>query len=100
MVKDTHWAGGDPAWLKVYGWASWTREKAILVLRNPSDHAQTITLKLQDALELPTGSAQSFTGHSPWKEDVSQGALQLPAQQTHVFNLVPFQVLTLELKLR
>ena len=37
VLKDTHWIGGDPAWLEVYGWASWTPSKGVLVLRNPSD---------------------------------------------------------------
>lgn len=55
VLKDTHWIGGDPAWLEVYGWASWTPAKGILVLRNPSDKAQTISIKLQDAFELPAG---------------------------------------------
>ena len=35
VLKDTHWVGGDPRWLQVYGWASWSQEKSILVLRNP-----------------------------------------------------------------
>jgi hypothetical protein len=40
VLKDTHWIGGDPGKLETYGWASWTPEKGIIVLRNPSDHAQ------------------------------------------------------------
>ena len=100
VLKDTHWIGGDPAWLQVYGWASWTPAKAILVLRNPSNHAQTISLKLQDALELPSGSAQAYTAHSPWTEDASQPALQIHAQKPHNFELAPFQVLTLDLQPR
>ncbi len=24
ILKDTHWIGGDPAWLEIYGWASWS----------------------------------------------------------------------------
>ncbi len=24
VLKDTHWVGGDPLWLQVYGWASWS----------------------------------------------------------------------------
>ena len=98
VLKDTHWIGGDPVWLQVYGWASWTPTKSILVLRNPSNHEQTISLKLQDALELPGGSAKAYTAHSPWKEDAAQPALQLSTQQPHDFVLAPFQLLTLDLK--
>ena len=100
VLKDTHWVGGDPAWLQVYGWASWTPVKAILVLRNPSGHKQTVSLRLQDALELPPGSAEAYTAHSPWKEDAAQPALQLSVQQPHDFELAPFQVLTLDLQPR
>jgi hypothetical protein len=100
VLKDTHWVGGDPVWLQVYGWASWTPEKSILVLRNPSDHKQTISLKLQDVLELPPRSARAYTAHSPWKEDAAQPVLQLNTQLAHDFELAPFQVLTMDLKPR
>ena len=70
------------------------------MLRNPSDHKQTVSLRLQDALELPPGSAEAYTAHSPWKEDAAQPALQLSVQQPHDFELAPFQVLTLDLQPR
>jgi len=96
VLKDTHWIGGDPAWLEVYGWASWTPGKGILVLRNPSDQAKTIRIKLQDAFELPSGAAQEYFAKSPWKEDASRPAIVLRAQQAHEFHLAPFEVLTLD----
>jgi hypothetical protein len=96
VLKDTHWIGGDPAWLEVYGWASWTPGKGILVLRNPSDQAKTIRIKLQDAFELPPGAAQEYFAKSPWKEDASRPAIVLRAQQAHEFHLAPFEVLTLD----
>src|SRR5262249_44434003 len=37
VLVDTHWIGGDPAKGEVYGWASWSPRKGILVLRNPDD---------------------------------------------------------------
>jgi hypothetical protein len=96
VLKDTHWIGGDPAWLEVYGWASWKPRKGILVLRNPSDQAKTIRVKLQDAFELPSGAAQVYFAKSPWKEDASRPAIVLRPQQTHEFHLAPFEVLTLD----
>ena len=96
VLKDTHWIGGDPAWLQVYGWASWTPRMGIVVLRNPSDKPQTIRLRLQDAFELPRGAAQEYAGKSPWASDVAKGALELNAQQEHDFQLAPFEVLTLD----
>ena len=97
VLKDTHWLGGDPAWLEVYGWASWTQRKGILVLRNPSDKPQTIALKLQDVFELPPDAPQAYVAHSPWKEDAGRPALLLQTQEAHEFHLAPFQVLTLDL---
>jgi hypothetical protein len=97
VLRDTHWIGGDPAWLEVYGWASWMPGKGILVLRNPSVKAQTIRIKLQDAFELPPGAVQAYSAKSPWKEDVGSNPILLNAQQAHEFHLAPFQVLTLDL---
>jgi hypothetical protein len=96
VLKDTHWIGGDPAWLEVYGWASWMPGKGILVLRNPSDKAQTIRIKLQDVLELPPEAALAYAAKSPWKDDADSDPILLSAQQAHEFNLAPFQVLTLD----
>ena len=97
VLKDTHWIGGDPAWLEAYGWASWTPRKGILVLRNPSDREQSIQIKLQDAFELPPGAEQAYSAKSPWEEDRSHAAIDLRAQQTHEFRLAPFEVLTLDI---
>ncbi len=96
MLKDTHWIGGDPAWLEVYGWASWTPQKGILVLRNPSDHPQGIRVDLQDAFELPPGAPQRYTAKSPWKDDAGKPVIELRAHTPHEFQLAPFEVLTLD----
>lgn len=97
VLKDTHWIGGDPAWLEIYGWASWSPKKGILVLRNPSDQPQSIRLTLQDVLELPDGAAQTYIARSPWATEVNQPALQVLARQPHEFKMAPFEVLTLEM---
>ena len=96
VLVDTHWVGGDPRWLEVYGWAAWSPVKAILTLRNPSDKAQDFTLDVASALELPAGAAQSYTAKSPWTADASQAAIELQAGEGHTFHLAAFQVLTLE----
>jgi hypothetical protein len=100
VLKDTHWVGGDPLWLQVYGWASWSKEKSILVLRNPSDKAQTISLDVGSVLEIPQGERRSFVGRSPWKEDGGAAAVSLAAGTKHTFSLKPFEVVTLELRAR
>jgi len=104
-LKDSHWIGGDPARLEVYGWAAWSnvqtknvqgKEKAIITLRNPSDQPQDFSATLTAILELPAGSATSFTAHSPWKAD-NKPAQTIKADEQRTFHLQPFQVLTLEL---
>lgn len=97
VLVDTHWIGGDPAMLEVYGWASWSARKGIVVLRNPSDRAQSITIDLQNAFELPEGSARKYSAHSPWQKDAGQASISLAAGEPHVFQLEPFEVLTLDL---
>lgn len=98
VLKDTHWVGGDPDWLQVYGWASWSKEKSILVLRNPSDKPQAIELDMAAVLELPAGAARRFRAHSPWTEDASTPDVALVGGTRHRFELKPFQVLTLDLQ--
>jgi len=97
VLKDTHWVGGNPEWLEVYGWASWTPHKGILVLRNPGEREQSIRIRLQDAFELPPGSAQVYSASSPWKEDAGRPALVLRAQEAHECHLAPLEVLTLDI---
>ena len=102
-LKDTHWVGGDPAWLQVYGWAAWSPGEGsggtgILTLRNPSDKPQSISLTLAEVMELPAGAPQSYLVKGPWKEDAKRAALRINATEPHTFDLAPFEVLTLEMK--
>lgn len=97
VLKDTHWVGGNPAWGEVYGWASWTPAKGILVLRNPSNRPQSFRITLEDAFQLPAGAAQRYSATSPWKDDAGKPALELNARQAHEFRLAPFEVLTLDM---
>jgi hypothetical protein len=96
VLVDTHWVGGDPAKLEVYGWASWSPRKGILVLRNPSDRPQQITLDAGQVFELPTGAARVYAARSPWRDERGRGAMRLRAGNPHTFRLAPFEVLTLE----
>jgi hypothetical protein len=95
VLKDSHWIGGDPVRLEVYGWAAWSPEKAIVTLRNPSDHAQDFTASLAWLLELSNGAASHFSATSRWKH--GEPAMKISAEEQHTFHLQPFEVLTLEL---
>jgi len=96
VLVDTHWVGGDPALLEVYGWASWTPKRAVLVLRNPSDKPQNISIDVAQAFELPVNQARTFQMRSPWKEDHERPAVKVTAGQVRDFSLKPFEVLVLD----
>lgn len=96
ILKDTHWIGGDPGKLEVYGFASWTSSKGIIVLRNPADHAQEFQLDVGRAFELPIGAAKSYRAHSPWIEDSTAATIQLDAGRERKIELRPFEVITFD----
>jgi hypothetical protein len=95
VLKDTHWIGGDPGKLEVYGWASWNPTRGIVTLRNPSGHEQEFLLDVDKAFELPPGAARSYLAHSPWASDKGP-AITLRAGTPHRFVLKSFEVLTLD----
>ncbi|MHC4741183.1 MAG: galactose-binding domain-containing protein [Planctomycetota bacterium] len=97
VLIDTHWIGGDPGKLEVYGCASWQNNKAIIMLRNPDEKEQTVTLDIGQALELPPFANMKYTFKSPWQKDkTKKKALILRAGAPHTFELAPFEVLVLE----
>jgi hypothetical protein len=96
VLRDTHWAGGDPGKLEVYGWAAWSPAKAILTLRNPSDRRQSIAIDVGQAFELPPESGRRFSASSPWRQLNPEPLALLQAGQKHIFTLQPFEVRTLE----
>jgi hypothetical protein len=97
-LVDTHWIGGNPGKDEVYGWASWTPRKAILVLRNPDDKPATFVSDLKKNFELPAGAAKAFHFRSPWKKDRSQPEITVTTDAPYTFHLKPFEVLVLETK--
>lgn len=82
--------------LQVYGWASWSPQKAILVLRNPSDKPQQFSLDVGHAFEIPVGFPKQFRAKSPWLKDRATEPLRVAAGKPQVFSLAPFEVLTLD----
>lgn len=97
ILKDTHWIGGDPGRLEVYGWGAWSPAKAIVTLRNPDTKPHTIMLDVGRALELPLNAPRNYQAHSPWKADRSQPSVPFHAGTETPVTLKPFEVRTLEL---
>lgn len=95
-LVDTHWIGGDPRRLEVYGHAAWSPRRGILSLRNPSDKPQSIAIDVGRAFELPDGAARAYRARSPWAEDRGRAPISLRAGTEQRLELEPFQVLTLE----
>ena len=98
VLVDTHWIGGDPSKMEVYGYASWTPRKGIVMLRNPDDQRREFALEVSAVFELPAGAVRNFTLRSPWAEDVARPALSAEAGQSLMLALKPFEVLILEAK--
>ncbi|QCP54976.1 enterotoxin [Trinickia violacea] len=97
VLRDSHWIGGAPDELEVYGWAAWSPSKSIVTLRNPADHAQHFDLDLRWHLELPDGIGGRFDVLCAWSgRDESVPAMS-DADQPQTIRLAPFEVLTLEL---
>ncbi|KAA1001634.1 enterotoxin [Paraburkholderia panacisoli] len=97
VLRDSHWIGGAPDGLEVYGWAAWSPVKAIITLRNPDSQAKRFVLELQRQLELPAGAAERFQTRSLWHGPASQVPPVLDADRPQTISLAPFEVLTLEL---
>ena len=55
-LKDTHWIGGDPDKLEVYGWAAWSPEAGIVTLRNSPKDVQRYRLNFAHVLSWVAGA--------------------------------------------
>ncbi len=97
VLVDTHWIGGNPAKGDVYGWASWSPRKGIIVLRNPDDKAKQFVADVADILELPADAERTYLATPVWKTPDRASAVKLSAGEPHVFTLQPFEVAVFEL---
>ncbi len=95
VLVDTHWVGGDPTDLKVYGWAAWSPRKGILTLRNPGGRAAAIDIDAAKVFELPDGAPRRYTLKSPYP-DQRKTVKSLTAGKPATFTVKPYEVLVLE----
>lgn len=96
VLVDTHWIGGDPAKLEVYGHAAWAPRKGIIVLRNPSDKPATFALDVGAAFELPKGPAKAQAAYAVLSPYSMTPPIDLSAGTVKTIALAPFEVLMLE----
>lgn len=95
VLVDSHWVGGDPLKLQVYGYAAWNPRKGTLMLRNPDDQPQSFTLDAQTIFELPAGAGKIYSLRSPYQDQRVQ-TLSLKAGQPQPITLEPFEVLVFD----
>lgn len=98
-LKDTHWLGGDPERLQIYGWAAWSPRMGILTLRNPSKATQTFQVETTHAFQLQPADPAIYRLRIVWdsanalKKQIPQ---QLRKDGVLAVKLAPFEVVTFE----
>ena len=97
VLRDTHWIGGDPGRLDVYGWAAWSPSKSFITLRNPDDKPQLAILDIGRQLQLPKAAARNFDVGDVWHTGGDDVPKTLDADHPVTIRLQPFEVLTLQL---
>ena len=97
VLRDTHWIGGDPGRLDVYGWAAWSSSKSFITLRNPDDKPRLAILDVGRELQLPKDAARTFAVSDVWRTGGSDVPKTLDAGRETTITLRPFEVLTLQL---
>ncbi|HEX7348575.1 MAG TPA: enterotoxin [Rhodanobacteraceae bacterium] len=97
VLEDTHWIGGDPGRLDVYGWAAWSPAKAFITLRNPDDRPRLAILDVGRQLQLPKDAVRTFAVSDVWHTGGAAVPATLAADQPTTILLQPFEVLTLQL---
>lgn len=95
ILQDTHFIGDDPGRLRAYGWAAWRDDRAVVVLRNPSDNEVTFPLVIDRALELPADAPRRWELSSPYV-DQRVGSLSAEAGIATEITLEPFEVLVFD----
>jgi len=96
VLVDTHWIGGDPGKSQVYGYASWSVRKGIVMLRNPDVQPHEFALDVAPAFELPLGGQTKYLLKSPWAEDASKPALRAEAGKPLQITLKAFEIVVLD----
>jgi hypothetical protein len=94
-LVDSHWVQGNPKKEEPYAVASWRRNSGTLMMRNPSDKPQTISIDIKSAFELPVSAAQNYSLTSPYADQRLQ-SLEYKSGQNLSITLQPFEVLVFD----
>jgi hypothetical protein len=96
ILHDTHWIGGSPINMEVYGFASWTPRKGILMLRNPDDKPVIFRFIPDKILEIPSDYKGNFILKNVLKDNQGQAELKIASGDTFSLGLGPFETIILE----
>jgi hypothetical protein len=97
ILHDTHWIGGSPINMEVYGFGSWTPRKGILTLRNPDDKPVTFKFIPDKILEIPSDYKGNFMLKNILKDKQDPGEVRIASGDTFSVGIGPFETLILEL---
>lgn len=97
VLRDSHWIGGSPMNLEVYGFASWSPEKGIIMLRNPSSVKKSFRVDVKALLEIPHGYAQDYALKSVYGKDSL--SIQLKNDESMTVQMEPYEVIIYEGKI-
>ncbi len=97
VLRDTHWIGGDPGRLDIYGWAAWSPKKSFITLRNPDDKPRLAVLDVGRQLQLPQDAVRKFGVDDVWHSGDDDVPKTVDADHPVTITLQPFEVLTLQL---
>jgi hypothetical protein len=97
VLDDTHWIGGSPINLEVYGFGSWTPHKSVITLRNPDDKPVIFKFIPDKILEIPSDYKGSFYLKNVLKDPQGQAILKIASGDTFSLGFGPFETIILEL---
>ena len=91
VLSDTHWIGGSPLNMEVYGFTSWTPEKGIITLRNPDDRPKDFKFVLDSILEIPGKYSGNFQLKNVRSNEKNQHVLEIISGEISSLSLKPFE---------
>jgi hypothetical protein len=96
ILCDTHWIGGSPINMEVYGFASWTPAKGIITIRNPDDQPKFFEFTLDNILEIPDKYRGNFYLKSIRNDDTDKPVLKIASGTSGRLSLKPFETKIIE----
>jgi hypothetical protein len=96
VLFDTHWIGGSPINLDVYGFASWSPVKGIITLRNPDEKPAVFEFVLDNILEIPEGYRGIFVLKTIRNDERNKPALRINSNELTRLELKPYETTLLE----